>query len=359
MSAHEPGENSGAGKNLVKVAPAAVTRDLHWSGWLALLLAVVAVILGVAGWVNFGHAQRSQAALLQAELQTQKQQLEALTQSAAPRSELDNDISTTQQTLKSFSDRLDSMDAVLTDLRRRSEQGRDAWIKAEAASLLLAANDQVQLNADPGLALKALTAADQRLKLLSDPQLIPVRQQIAREETALRAVPQTDVTGMAATLSSLSESVAHWPLKRVAPERYVPGQQQSDQQLQPSMTLWKRFKAGLQRLVKDIFTVHHHQANIEPLLEPQQEYFLRQNLQLRLAAAHAALLQRDNSAFQSSAKLANRWLETYFDTQDSGVKAAIDALAKMQQQQINPPLPDISASLTLLRHTEPERNKAP
>jgi uncharacterized protein HemX len=358
MNAHESGESSPTGKNRMKVTPANLRRNPHWSGWLALLLAIVAVILVVAGWIRFEHAQHAQAAAIQAELQAQKQQLDALLQSAAPRSELDQDVNNTQQALKSFSDRMDSMDAALTDLRRRSEQGRDAWIKAEAASLLLAANDQVQLNADPSLALKALATADARLKLLSDPQLIPVRQQIAREEAALRAIPQADVTGMAATLSSLSESASRWPLKRVAPERYVPGHA-ADKNLQASMTVWERFKTGLERLVKDIFTVHHRQTNIEPLLEPQQEYFLRQNLQLRLAAASAALLQRDNAAFQSSVKLSGRWLETYFDAQNSGVKAAIEALAKMQQQNINPPLPDISASLTLLRHTEPGRDKAP
>ncbi|HVC28465.1 MAG TPA: uroporphyrinogen-III C-methyltransferase [Gammaproteobacteria bacterium] len=358
MSAHEAGDNGNPGKNMVKVKPTILAHNPHWSGWLALLLAIVALILVVAGWVNFERLQHAQIALFNAGLQTQKQQLDALTLTAAPRSELDNDINTTQQTLKSFSERLDSMDAALTDLRRRSEQGRDAWIKAEAASLLMAANDQVQLNANPGLALQALAAADERLKLLSDPQLIPVRQQIAREETALRAVPHADVTGMAAILTSLSESVSHWPLRRVAPERYTPGQQ-NDKQLRPSMTLWSRFKAGLERLVKDIFTVHHRQTSIEPLLEPQQEYFLRQNLQLRLAAARAALLERDNAAFQSSAQMAGRWLEVYFNTQDNGVKTAIDALAKMQQQQINPPLPDISASLALLRHTEPGRDKAP
>jgi uncharacterized protein HemX len=358
MSAHESGEIDRSGKSMVKLTPTFPNYSQHWTGWLALMLAIVALILVVAGWVNFERAQHAQTALFNTALQTQKQQLDALTQSAASRSELDNDVNATQQSLKGFSDRLDSMDAALTDLKRRSEQGRDAWIKAEAASLLLAANDQVQLNADPSLALKALASADERLKLLSDPKLIPVRQQIAREEAALRAVPQADVTGMAATLTSLSESVSHWPLRRVAPERYAPGQH-ADNGIQPTATLWQRFKAGLERIFRDIFTVHHRQTSIEALLEPQQEYFLRQNLQLRLAAARAALLERDNAAFQGSAQMAGRWLEAYFNTQDSGVKAAIEALAKMQQQQINPPLPDISASLALLRHTEPGRDKAP
>ncbi len=357
-AAHEPRESGTPGKNLVKITPPILIRHRHWLGWLALVLAIVSLILMVAGWVNFTRTQRTQAAQLSAGLQTVNQRLEALAQSAAPRSELNNDISTTQQTLKSFGDRLDSMDAALTDLRRRSEQGRDAWIKAEAASLLMAANDQVQLNADPRLALKALEAADERLKLLADPGLIPVRQLIAREETALRSVPQVDVTGMAATLTSLSEAADHWPLKRVAPKRYVPIRH-ADNGAPASPTLWNRFKAGVERLLKDIFSVHHRLTNIEPLLEPQQEYFLRQNLQLRLAAARAALLERDNAAFQSSAHLAGSWLKTYFNTQDNAVKAAIEALTEMQQQQINPPLPDISASLTRLRHLEPARDKAP
>ncbi len=358
MSAHEPDASVNAEKNRMNATSPIPGGNMHWAGWLTLVVAIAALALAVAGWVGFERVQHKLTETLHASLQKQQSQLDALTQSAATRSELKSDADATQQSLKGFSDRLDSMDATLTDLRRRSEQGRDAWIKAEAASLLMAANEQVQLNADPGLALKALAAADERLKLLSEPQLIPVRQQIAREQAALRAVPQVDYTGMVATLTSLSESVAHWPLRRTTPERYVPGQHGNA--THPSTTLWQRFKAGLERMLKDIFTVHHLDKNIEPLLEPQQEYFLRQNLLLRLAAARAALLERDAAAFQSSTKLASRWLEDYFDTQNSGVKGAIDALDKMQQQQINPKLPDISASLRLLRHAEPGgRDKAP
>ncbi|MDE2235294.1 MAG: uroporphyrinogen-III C-methyltransferase [Gammaproteobacteria bacterium] len=358
MNAHEPTDSPGAGQNRRQDSLPGNDRHPHWSGMLALVVAVLALALVIAGWVNFERVQHRLTESLNSSLQQQTKELDVLAQAAATRSELNKDMAASQQSLKDLSDRLDSMQATLTDLRRRSEQGRDAWIKAEAASLLMAANEQVELNADPGMAIKALAAADDRLKLLSEPQLIPVRQLIAREQAALRTVPEVDITGMSATLSSLSESVPHWPLRRTVPERYEPGQHGSTPQ--PAQTLWQRFKSGFESIVKDIFTIHHLQKNIEPLLEPRQEYFLRQNLQLRLAAARAALLERDNDAFQNSAKLAFQWLQDYFDTRDSGVKAAIQSLAKMQQQQINPKLPDISASLRLLRETEPGgRNKAP
>ena len=353
-------ESSESGSRVGKPAGAAwpfPDRHLHWPGWLALLLSVAALALVMAGWVNFSRIEQQQRAQRNAELQAINQRLNALSQAAALKSQLDSDQQNTQQALKNFSDQLDSMSAALTNLRRRSEQGRDAWIKAEAASLLLAANDQVQLNADPGLALKALAAADERLKLLSDPRLIPVRQQIAREESSLRAVPQADITGMAATLTALMESAGHFPLKRVAPDKYSP---HTASLLAPApATLWQRFKAGLGRLLRDIFTVRRQHQPLEPLLSPRQDYFLRQNLELRLAAARAALLQRNSAAFLSSAQLAHTWLRTYFNASDPSVKAALAQLQQMRQQQINPPLPDISASLTLLRRLEPPAARAP
>lgn len=358
----EPGEAGSRGRSSAGMPAAFPGRHLYWPGWLALVLAIVALTLVIAGWVNFSHTEQQQLVRQNLELQTLNQRLETLGQTAALKSQLDADQAAMQQTLKNFSDQLDSMNAALTDLRRRSEQGRDAWIKAEASALLLAANDQIQLNDNPALALKALAAADERLKLLSDPGLIPVRQSIAKEEAALRAVPQADITGMAATLTSLSESAGQFPLKRIAPERYTPGSTTavaaSDRSIHRP-TLWQRFMAGLDRLARDIFTVQHRNQPIEPLLTPEQSYFLRQNLELRLAAARAALLQRDNAAFQSSVRLARTWLETYFNPQDSGVKSAISQLGQMQQQPINPPLPDISASLSLLRRLEAPRATAP
>lgn len=343
------------------LAPRPAAGGHAWPAWLALLVAVAALVLAVLGYVGFRDYSRTAAVQLTSfngNLNAINQRLAALENSTASKSALDAALAGNQQTLTGFGAQLDSFNAALSDLRRRSEQGRDAWIKAEAASLLLAANEQVQLDANPALAQKALAAADERLKLLSDPRLIPVRQQIAREMTALSAVPQADIPGMALTLASLSESVDRLPLKRVAPESYgaVAAASVPDD---AHRTLWQRLKASVGRLLHDMFTIQHRDTPIEPLLSPKEEFFLRRNLELRLDAARAALLERDGLAFQNSTRLARTWLMTYFNMQDGGVRAAVDKLANMEQQQIAPPLPDISGSLTLLRRLESPRGKAP
>lgn len=351
-------DRSAPGKSMVKVVAPVATRARRWPVWLALLLAVVALGLAIAGWISFSQAEQRATQRLDATVQVLNQRYAALSASAASKSAVDRDLQASRQNLKNFSDRLDSMQASFDELRRRSERGRDAWIKAEAAMLLLAANDQVHLNSNPQLALQALSAADARLQLLSEPQLIPVRQAIAKEQAALRAVPVADVTGMAATLASLSDAVPEFPLKRTAPVRYVAGAQPARPDVAHS-TLWQRLGAGITRVANDIFTVRHRNAPIEPLLAPSQEYFLRQNLGLRLAAARAALLEHNNATFDASIQLTMRWLQAYFDTTDGGVSAALVELARMQQQNVDPPLPDISASLTLLRKLEPPSAGAP
>ncbi|MGH8278049.1 MAG: uroporphyrinogen-III C-methyltransferase [Gammaproteobacteria bacterium] len=358
MSAESEARTGRPGKSLVPVAPGFARRPARWPAWLALVLALVALGLAIAGWVSTSRAGQRRDQALAAEVQALNQRYATLASSAASRRELENDSQNTRQNLKAFSDRLDSLEATLTNLRRRSERGRDAWIKAEAATLLLAANDQVQLNSDPQLALKALGAADARLKLLSDPQLVPVRQAIAKEQAALRAVPEADITGMAATLSGLANSVDAFPLKRNPPVQYTPAPQAASRE-STRHTLWQRLGIGIERVARDIFTVRHRNAPVVPLLAPSQEYFLRQNLALRLAQARAALLERNSPAFDASVELTSRWLNTYFDSSNNAVSAALAELAQMRQQDIAPPLPDISASLTLLRKLEPPAGNAP
>ena len=146
------------------------------------------------------------------------------------------------------------------------------------------------------------------------------------------------------------------PLKRVAPEHYSPGSRHDT--TADDLTLWQRLKASVGSLFAAIFTVRHRENGVAALLAPNQEFFLRRNLELRLTAARVALLNGDGQAFSNSVQTARTWLSGYFNVQDPGVKAAIDKLGEMQNENINPELPDISASLALLRRIESPEDKA-
>lgn len=318
---------------------------------LGFILAVAAFLLAGFDAYRLSETWRAQA--------DAEQRLADLQHTVVLKDALAEQEAVVQLALKAESARLDQLDAAYADLRKHSEEGRDAWIKAEAASLLLAANEEVEIRRDPTLALKALQEADSRLKLISDPRLIAVRQEIARESNALRAVPQPDMEGMALTLAGIAESVDSLPLKRSAPQHYTPGGYLNDAAAAQPQGIWEHFKAAAGRLADDIFTVRRHDLPVEPLLAPKEEFLLRRNLELKLESAHSALLEHEGGAFNDSVRSAGAWLTDYFDMQNGAVKGAVQQLGAMQQQDIGPKLPDISASLTLLRQLESPRNAAP
>jgi uroporphyrin-3 C-methyltransferase len=339
----------------MSAAPARPNTQTPMLVSIALLLGVAALLLAAVDWYGF----RRETAARDAELATLNQSMTALQQAAAQKSALDAESAAVQQAIKAENDRLDSLDSGLADMRKHSQEGREAWIKAEAASLLVAANEEIEIRADPVLATKALQQADARLKLLSDPRLIAVRQEIAREINALHAVPQADIEGMAVALTGLAESVGNLPLRRSVPEHYVPGGAAGTAPAQPDLTVWQKLRAGTERLLSDMFTLRRRSQPLEPLLSPREELFLRLNLELKLDTARAALLDREGPAFHDSILSSRLWLDAYFDTRDKAVGAAIQLLSGMEQQPVTPPLPDLSASLALLRQLETPRNAAP
>lgn len=340
----------GPGKPLTAVPPHTRTPMLVS---VALLLGGAGLLLAVFSWFQFRHESQER----DAQLTALSQDLGTLQQAAALKSALDAQNAALQQSLKALNDREDTLDSGLADMRKHSEEGRDAWIKAEAASLLVAANEEVQLRGDPALAIKALQQADARLKLLSDPRLIAVRQEIAREINALRTVPQPDLEGMAVALTGLAESIDRLPLKRNVPEHYIPGG--STAPAEAPANVWQKVHAAMERLFADMFTVRRRGQPLEPLLTPREELFLRLNLELKLENARAALLDHQGQAFHDSVTGARAWLASYFDLQDPAVKAAMQQLDAMGQQAVAPKLPDLSASLNLLRQLETPRNAAP
>ena len=50
------------------------------------------------------------------------------------------------------------------------------------------------------------------------------------------------------------------------------------------------------------------------MLLPQQQFFLRENLKLRLLSARFALLFHDQANFRADLTAADAWLTKYFDT---------------------------------------------
>ena len=239
----------------------------------------------------------------------------------------------------------------LSEIQTRLGGKEGQWRVAEAEYLLRVANHRLSLMADPATALEALRSADERLSATGDPGWAPVRDLVAREITQLTALPRVDVAGISAQLAALSSQVEALPLRdegvsmvsvKTAPAE-VPALDEGE-----SFNLdrvlddfWQGFKS--------MMVIRHHDRPISAMLPPEQRYFLLQNLRLKLEAAKAALMGRNQTLYADNLAAAADWTATYFESGDPAVVGFREQLDGLAKQEIAPALPDITASLRTLQ----------
>ncbi|HEX4986698.1 MAG TPA: uroporphyrinogen-III C-methyltransferase [Burkholderiales bacterium] len=232
----------------------------------------------------------------------------------------------------------------LESLYRDLSRGRDEWTLAEVEQVLLIANQQLQLAGNVKAALIALESADARLARMDRPQLTALRRVIGQDMEKLRAAPYADVVGMALRLDNVASQVDGLPL---GTERRPT--QAGPQQDAATEGFWRRGWRELARDIRELIRIQNVERPEPPLLAPEQAYFLRENLRLRLLGARLSLLARDEASFRADVKAASGWLARYFDASSKPVAAAQATLAQLQRVDFGTRVPDISASLDAAR----------
>jgi uroporphyrin-3 C-methyltransferase len=112
---------------------------------------------------------------------------------------------------------------------------------------------------------------------------------------------------------------------------------------------WRSQARGMWRDMLTLVRIRNDLDVQRPLLAPEQEYFLRENLKLMLHSAQAALLQGSADVFKQNLRAAEQMLRDYYDTETQIVAGMQAELEKMRESKLVAELPDISRSLALLR----------
>ncbi len=228
----------------------------------------------------------------------------------------------------------------LESLYKDLAQGRDQWTLAEIEQVLLTAAQQLQLAGNVKAAIIALEGADTRLQRLNKPQFTALRRAIAADLGKLRAAPSIDEVGASARIEALVARHASWPLASAQVSEAAPAPRTSGRATDIGQELW----AELKRLAQ----IRRIDGNEAVLLPPEQAYFLRENLRLRLLSARLALLSQDQAAFQADLQAVSALLTRYFNTRDAGVAAALKEINRLSSLQVAQKLPGIDASLAAL-----------
>ncbi len=258
-----------------------------------------------------------------------------------------------QDTVRDLLSRLSLLDARVTEARGQQaaleqlyqelSRSRDESLLADIEQTLTLAAQQLQLVGNVQGALIALQGADARLARNNRPQFMSLRRAIGADIERLKAQPSLDLTGLSMRIDQIIAAVDGLPLV-------------SDSRLPPTVAGeaaepggWTRVGALLWTEMARLVRVERSDRVLPPLLAPDQRYFLRENLKLRLLNVRVSLLQRNEATFRSDLRLASQWIETYFDGKQKPVGTAVASLRELQSVALVIAVPTLSESLTAVR----------
>ncbi len=237
---------------------------------------------------------------------------------------------------------------VLQTLYNQLAEDREMTAVVEVEQLVTIANQQLKLSGNVKSALLALQAADHHLEPLNLPRATLLRQTLGNEIQNLRQLPQFDPILITAQIESLTTLCANLPLM----SEHQPAIKQKIAQNQYLKTThlgkMQRFFYQIWSDIKNLVTVERIDKPTPPLLSTEHQFYLRENLKLRLLSARIALLQRDEISYQADLNAVKSWLNQYYDIQHPNALKALSLLNKLIESKVNLALPDLNESLTAI-----------
>ena len=250
-----------------------------------------------------------------------------------------------------------SQQLALESLYQELSRNRDEWALAEIEQVLTIAAQQLQLSSNVRAALLALQLAESRLARSDRPQFIPIRKAVARDIERLRAVPSIDVAGVSLKLDALVAAVDALPLafdERTAdPAKGAKPAARAEAQ----EGFLYRFGSEVWGELKSLIRIRSMEAPEPPLLAPSQAYFLRENLKLRLLNARLALAMRDEAGFREDMRVAQAWVNRYFDARSKPAAAFSVQLKQLGSTSFMFELPTLAESLEAVRGFKARRER--
>lgn len=365
-------------------------------GLISLVLAVLSLVVGASLWQKLGQTQqemarRSQDSAVQVEqARTLSAQAEALTKELAAR------LAVAELRLSEVSLQRSQLEELMLSLSR----SRDDNLVQDLESALRLGLQQSQLTGSVAPLLVALQAADQRIGRAAQPRLNPVQRAIQRDMERVRSTAVADVPSVVLRLDELARLVDTWPVANqvgpaaalvspaalaatgrpatttaattAAPPTGPGSEKRGDAAPEPSPNAtpsvaapaaelapqggwaaawrerWDRAWRGVVRASRDLVRVSRIDQPDAALLAPEQAYFLRENLKLKLLNARVGLLARQPASALADLVSAQAALTRYFRTEAPAVVSAQATLTQLREELRLVALPQPDETLAAL-----------
>ncbi len=329
-------------------------------GGTAVLWFVI-VVLGCAGGVG-GYALNRKLDQLDASAAARQKVLDA--QSAETRVKTEQALASTHQ----VDSQLAQLEGKLADAQNAQQalqqqyqdlaRNRDAWLLEEVDQMLSSASQQLQLTGNTQLGLIALQNADARLAASQSPQAVAVRKALAQDIEKLKAAPSVDLTGLAIKLDDAIAKIDALPLagEAIVPHAAPKASTRADVAKTAAATgeprwkvWWHDFSAGVGQQLQGLVQVRRIDNADAMLASPDQGYFVRENVKLRLLTARLSLLARNEPAMKADLHAAQASLGKYFDQAANDTQVVEALLKEIDHASVAVAVPNLNTSLNAVQ----------
>ncbi|CAJ1306007.1 Protein HemX [Klebsiella pneumoniae] len=340
-------------REAVETTPQPENNDKKKAGnKTSLALSAIAIAIAIAAGIglyglNKQQATRqnattselaSQVGALQKAQENQKSELEGVIKQQADQL---NEAKHQQETLAKQLDELQQKVAVIS--------GSDAktWLLAQADFLVKLAGRKLWSDQDVTTAAALLKSADASLADMNDPSRIGARRAITDDIATLSAVSQVDYDGMILKVNQLANQIDNL---RLADNNDDDSPMDADSdELSSSISEWRvNLQKSWQNFMDSFITVRRRDETAVPLLAPNQDIYLRENIRSRLLVAAQAVPRHQEETWKQSLDNVSTWVRAYYDTDDATTKAFLDEVDKLSQQSITMTVPETLQSQALL-----------
>ena len=248
----------------------------------------------------------------------------------------------------------------IEDLMQNLSRSRDENLVVDIESAVRVAQQQAQLTGSLEPLVTTLKSAQQRIERAAQPRLAPVQRAMERDLERLRSTSVTDTAGLLAQLDDLVRQVDDLPVLNAVAQAAsarrmnarTPSSDKTDSPPDPDAPWWSSALQNSWEVVRDearsLVRVSRIDQPEAVLLSPEQTFFLRENLKLKLLNARLGILARQYSAARSDLAGATTALNKYFDPASRRTQSAATVLQQAQAHMKDFELPRLDETLSAL-----------
>jgi uroporphyrin-3 C-methyltransferase len=328
--------------DVASAAPAAPGVLKPWVG-LGVVLGMVALVLVAMLWQRVANMQE-QLARQSAQAQSDATEARALAKEAVT---LAQDATARLSVQEARLSEVALQRSQLDELMQSLSRSRDENLVVDIDAALRLAQQQAQLTGSVEPLLAALKSAEQRVARAAQPRLGLLQRALARDIDRVKSAAVSDTPTMLVKLDELVRLLDDLPLANAVKQPKAVDKPPQSATI-PWLGQWQRVVELVLLQIKDLVRVGRITDPEAVLLTPEQSFFVRENVKLKLLNARLGLLARQFDAARADLALVQSSLTRYFDGQSRRTQGAVQLLAQLQQQMQAVQLPRIDDTLAVL-----------